>query len=176
MLFFDPITDVVNTLQYINEFTKSIGITSVDVDISKIKEIIAIAKEDGHYPEGGANNASAFRKMASVTSYFIAIKPIINAFPLATVGESLCRIRNHQNAIVALSIATDSLHNATIYRKDGEFQLTNPIKISKHSYVDIIDALSWVTPSNGMKLVSVLFEQMAYRHNSGCEYAPDNGI
>lgn len=171
MLFFNSKEDLVYTLQYINNFTKSIGVEGVDIDIRKLQEIISIAKEDGHYAEGGAKKASVFRKLASFTSYFVAERPIANAFPVEKIGDDLYRISNHQNAIVALSIAIDSLHGAKILRTDGDFLLENKIKLSSHSYVDIVDALTGVTPSCGMKLVSVLFEQMAYRQNCNCEYA-----
>lgn len=169
MLFISPTTDLVYLLQYINNFTKRVGITDVDVDVTQINSIIASAKEDGHYP-GGAAKASAFRKVASFIAYFVALKPIINAFPAEKIGDELSRINNHQNAILALAIALDSLHGAKIYREDGEFILKNPIKISKHSYVDIVDAVSSVIPSIGMKLTAVLLEQMSYRFNPTCEY------
>ena len=71
---------------------------------------------------------------------------------------------------MALEIAIASLEGANIYRSDGTFKLSNPIKLSGHSYVDIVDAVTGVTPSSGMKLVAVLLEQMAYRHNPECEY------
>lgn len=170
MLFFNPQEDLVYTLQFINDFTKEIGILNVDIDIRKIQEIIAIAKEDGHYAEGGAKKASVFRKLASFTAYFVAERPIVNAFPSEIIGDDLHRISNHQNSIIALSVAIDSLHGAKIHRDDGIFELSNKIKLSQHSYVDIVDALTGVTPSSGMKLVSVLLEQMAYRQNCNCEY------
>lgn len=170
MLFFNSQEDLVYTLQFINYFTKSIDVTSVDIDIRKLQEIIAIAKEDGHYAKGGAEKASVFRKLASFTSYFVAERPIVNAFPVEKIGEDLHSISNHQNAIMALHIAIDSLHGAKIHRNDGVFTLDNKIKLSQHSHVDIVDALTGVTPSSGMKLVSVLLEQMAYRQNCTCEY------
>lgn len=170
MLFISPQKDLVYTLQYINDYTKSIGILEIVIEANKIKEIITIAKEDGHYAAGGAECASVFRKLASFISYFVAERPIINAFPIEKIGADLHRISNHQNAIVALDLAIDSLQGATILREDGTFTLTNAIKLSKHSYVDIVDALTGVTPSSGMKLVAVLLEQMAYRQNPSCEY------
>ncbi|MFH1098112.1 MAG: hypothetical protein V1749_11550 [Candidatus Desantisbacteria bacterium] len=170
MLFIDTETDMVNTLQYINDYTKDIGVENIDIDTRKVYAVIMGAKQDGHYPTGGANRASVFRKLASFISYFVAERPIINAFPVNKIGEKLHCISNHQNAIIALEIANSSLKDAQIYRSDGMFLLTNEIKLSDHSYVDIIDALTGVTPSIGMKLVAVLLEQMAYRQNPDCEY------
>lgn len=169
MLFISPQDDIVDVLQYINDYTAAIGIKDVDINVNTVSTIIAVAKNDGHYP-GGAAKASAFRKVASFIAYFVALRPIINAFPMDKIGEQLYRINNHQNAILALAIAMDSLHGATIYRNDGEFVLTNPLIISSHSYVDIVDAISDVIPSIGMKLAAVLLEQIAYRFNPDCEY------
>ncbi len=170
MLFISPQQDLVNILRYINDYTESIEIVNVVIDTNKVREIIAIAKEDGHYAAGGVDKASAFRKLASFISFFVAERPIINAFPVDIIGEDLHRISNHQNAIIALNLAMDSLQGATIYRGDGLFTLTNAIKLSRHSYIDIVDALTGVTPAHGMKMVAVLLEQMAYRQNPKCEY------
>lgn len=172
MLFNNTQSDLVHTLKFINDYTKSIGIENIDIDVNKVGSIIAIAKEDGIFSTGGAVSASVFRKLASFTSYFVAERPITNAFPLEKIGENLHRISNHQNAIIALEIAIVSLKGAKICRKNNNemLALSNAIKLSTHSYVDIVDALTGVTPSSGMKLVAVLLEQMAYRQNPACEY------
>lgn len=171
MLFFNPHQDLVYVLQYINDFTKAIGIHDIDVDVNKIRAILAIAKEDGPYAAGGIEGASVFRKTAGFISYFVAERPIINAFPADKIGIDLHPIGNHQNAILAFEIARDSLKDAVIFRDKEKIPLAAAIKISRHSYVDIVDALSGVTPSSGMKLVAVLLEQMTYRQNSICEYS-----
>lgn len=170
MLFINPHYDLVNTLQFTNEFTKRLGIINPNVDIRKIAALIEWAKQDGLYPAGGASEASVFRKLASFMACFVAERPIINAFPAEKIGDSLYSISNHQNAIIALEIAIASLKDADIHRSDGTFPLTNEIKLSSHSYVDIVDALTGVTPASGMKMIAVLLEQMAYRYNPACEY------
>lgn len=169
-MFVTPDQGLVYVLQYINEFTKDIGVLDVDVDVNKIRAILAIAKEDGPYAAGGVDGASVFRKTAGFVSYFVAERPIINAFPADKIGTDLHPISNHQNAILALEIARDSLKDAMILRSGEKIPLTAAIKMSRHSYVDVVDALSGVTPVSGMKLVAVLLEQMTYRQNPICEY------
>lgn len=171
MLFIDPYIDFLNTVKFINDFTKNRGILTPIVDIRKIGELIALAKEDNHYAVGGADEASVFRKLATFMSYFIAERPIATTFPIDKIGERLHRINNHQNIIIALGIAIKSLKGAKVYRKDGQVVvLNNPIKVSAHSFVDIVDALTGVTPQHGMKMIAVLLEQMVYRQNPDCEY------
>lgn len=170
MLFFNPQEDFVNTLQFINDFTEKLEIKNPRVDPYKISALISGAKHDGHYQAGGVENASGFRKIAFFMSYFISERPIIDAFPKDKIGETLYNTNNHQNAIIALEIAIDSLYGAKIYRDNVTFVLDNKIRLSKHSYNDIIDALSDVTPSRGVKMVAVLLEQMVYRQNPKCEY------
>jgi hypothetical protein len=63
------------------------------------------------------------------------------------------------------------LHGAKIHRTDREVTLDNRIVISDHSFIDIVEAISSVTPLDGKKLVAVLLEQMCYRTNPECEYS-----
>ncbi len=166
MLFIDPHTDLLNTLTFINDLSKEMGIKDLSIDAQKIQAIIAGAVSDGDYT---AATASPFRKLASFVSYFISMKPISTP----SLIQRFHKIDNHQNAIFALEIAIASLHGARIHRapeKGGDFVLANRIELSDHSYFDIIDAIAWVTPQSGKKLVAVLLEQMCYRKNPACEY------
>jgi len=163
MIFLDPHTDLVNVLQFINDFSRSVGIIPFEIDASKIDGIIKGAVSDGDYIH---EQASPFKKVASFAAYFIAARPISSPFPFVDFKN----IRNHQNAIVALEIAIDSLHGATIRRRDGVFTLSKRIEVSAHSYIDIVNAIADVTPAYGKNLLAVLLEQMCYRRNPICEY------
>ena len=172
MLFYTPEEDIIYTLQYINDFTTKIGAIDQVIDDHKIVALITAAEYDGLYLNGGTAAASIFRKMGSFVAFFISEKPLIEPFPKGLMIEELRRIPNHQNAILAFEIAKDSLFKAKINRDDGSYVLENRIETSKHSYIDIIDALSSVTPQTSMKMVAVLLEQLAYRRNPDCQY-PD---
>ncbi len=163
MIFINPHADLLNVLQFINDFSKSIGIENLNIDTQRITAIINGAVFDGDY---ASEKASPYKKLAAFVAYFVTEKPILSPLPLAKFKN----IKNHQNAIFALEIAIDSLHGAKIHRSDGEFVLANRIELSDHSYIDIIDAISYITPQNGKKLVAVLLEQMCYRKNASCEY------
>lgn len=93
-----------------------------------------------------------------------------SAFPASAIGEKLAKVENHQNAIVAFSLARTALHKAKILRDDQTFEVEQPIKISGHSYGDIVEALANITPNGHFKLVTVLFEQLVYKSNPECQY------
>lgn len=171
MIFHNIREDTINVLGFMDVCLKSMGIEDVDVNSTTVSTCIRTAKEDIHYPStGGLSGASVFKQIATFPAYFVSLRPIKYQFPEKTIGSSLHRISNHQNAIMALEIAISSLHHAEINRKDGDYILKNRIEISKHSYVDIVDSVSTVTPQFGWKLVAVLLEQMTYRYNPECSY------
>lgn len=101
----------------------------------------------------------------------MAVKPISTPLPEALFGPHLTAIDNHANAYIALLLAVESLHEARLEWCDGSIHvLENRIEFSRHSLIDIVDALSTATPSTSFKLVSVLLEQMAYKTNPRCQY------
>ena len=162
-------TDLIHLYEYINNFTKGWGLKDVPINPSKCQGIVIGMSRD--FPcKDGLNGASAFKKVANFASYFISERPIPNGFDKALIGDDLAKVDNHQNAMVALSFCIDAMHGAEIHRNDGVKILENRINLSKHSYVDIVDALSWATPVTHFRMISVLFEQMAYKTNPTCQY------
>lgn len=93
--------------------------------------------------------------------------------PESTLGaalESRIGAVADQNIVLALRIAMESLHGATLQRTDGKtFELDRRLDLSKHSYVDLVDALTDATPDH-FKFVAVLLEQLAYKTNPRCQY------
>lgn len=164
-----PNEDLVTLLTYINDFTKGLGEKNVVVDPEKCYGILRGIQTD--FPnDGGMEMANAFKKVAHFMCYFVAEQPISSSFSDNNVG-GLAQHGNHQNAIVALQVAIDSLHGATVRdNTDDERILTNKIMLSKHSYMDIIEAVRNITPANHFKLMTVFLEQMAYKANPDCQY------
>lgn len=164
MIFLDPHTDLTNVLKFINDFSKDVDINPCEIDARKIAGIIQGAVSDGDYD---AKKASPFKKVASFAAHFIAARPISSSFPFV----DLKNINNHQNAIVALEIAIESLHGASLRRRDGvSCTLSERIEMSDHSKIDIVNAIADITPAYGKNLLAVLLEQMCYRKNPSCEY------
>ena len=157
---------------FINDFAKSLGIKSLNFNFDKCHAAIMAMERDFPHSDG-MENASPFKKAATFVTYFVGERPILEAFPKEAIG-SLADISNHQNAIIAYEYAVEMLHDAKIMRSDGlSVVLKNPIRVSLHSYKDIIEALSSLAPATHFKLVSVFFEQLAYRSNPEASYPVD---
>ena len=132
--------------------------TSIDLD--RVMSVLRSMRQDFPH-EGGVLAASPFKLAANFACNWVARKPVLMApepFP-------------HVNGVLALEIARDSLHGATIKWRDNTVKkLQNRIELSHHSLIDIAEALNDTSPVAGFKLVSVLFEQMAYKNNPDCQY------
>ena len=166
--------DVRNVLAFIAQYYQDLGVEGyIDIDAPALSAAIRQMYEGFPY-SGGPENASPFKKISQFVCYFMALKPIGTPLPDWALGD--LGHQNHvarSNAVVALVIAIKSLEGATLQWHNGESRtvtLKNPIRLSKHSFIDIADALTIITPSTSFKLVSVLFEQMAYKTNPDCQY------
>lgn len=165
--------DLRNLLSFIDSFCDELGFKSFQIDKNKLVGLLHLIRENFPHKDG-IENANPFKKIAYFIVNFIAERPMETSFKddFKINNIQLNTINNHQNAIIAYAIAVESLVNAEIFRPSGEkIKMTNKIKVSKHSYVDIIDALSGVTPSEHFKIIAVLFEQLAYRANPYASYA-----
>lgn len=163
----DDLQDTIYILRFINDFTKKLGVHEVELDTGIIQSVVTGCKYDFPHKEG-LEKASAFKQVANFVCHFVAERPIFTPF---NTYEQIAKIENHQNAVVAFHLAVEALYGSTIEKQDGEIKVLNKINYSLHSYVDIIEALSNVTPMNSFNLVSVLFEQMCYKSNPECQYS-----
>ncbi len=164
--------DVTNLLGFINDFTVSVGFEKVQTEANLCQGVINAMRDIDSFPHcDGLDKASPFKKVALFVCYFVSERPVRNEFSAQEVGENLAKITNRTNAILAFEVAIEALHGATLQTKEGEKTLANKIRVSTHSYTDIIEALSRATPSTHFQLVSVLLEQLAYKSNPDCQYA-----
>lgn len=166
----NQLQDIVYVLKYINDLTKELGMSEgALIDADAVFRIVEGCRQEFPHIDG-IDQASAFKLVANFVCYFVAERPIKSSFPATVIGEKLAKVENHQNAIVAFSLARTALHGAKIFRNDKTFDVKNPIKISAHSYGDIVEALTGITPNGHFKLVTVLFEQLVYKTNPECQY------
>lgn len=165
----ENLEDEIHVLAFINNFTKELGVEAVHLDVNTIGRIVKGCKLDFPH-DGGVQKASAFKQVANFVCHFVGEHPIVTKFPAHIIGNELARIDNHQNAMVAFALAEEALNKSKIERKDGIIDIANALEYSRHSYVDIIDALANISPVNHFRLVTVLLEQMVYKSNPGCQY------
>ena len=167
----DSWLDILNILAFTNDFTASLGVKGVALSPYTLEGIAAGMKMDFPHFEG-EHKASPFKKAANFLCYFNAQRPIAKPFPASLVGENIHKITNHQNAIVSYFYVCAALHGASLYKSNGDglCVIENPIKVSKHSLEDIVDALASAAPQSHFKIVSVLLEQLVYKTNPECQY------
>ncbi len=161
--------DDIGLFSYVDALAERLGMQHLDVDPGGCIGALASMKREFPHTDG-MDKASPFKMVAHFATHFVAASPILEGILSAEFGE-ISKLPNHQNAIIAYEIGADSLHGAEIIRGDGsKIILENRIHLSKHSYCDVIDALGILVPVNHFKLVSVLFEQLAYRANPDASY------
>ncbi len=153
--------DYKNILASIDAFQEAMQITNkIEINRDKLWHIVHIVYRD--FPcVDGIENASTFKKAAYFICFFISEKVILNTFQQGDFKQEILNINNHQNAILGLFIVSKALHGAYIKSK----KISNPIKLSVHSYIDIIESLSSITPVTSFHLVTVLLEQLIYKQN-----------
>ncbi|MCK9620553.1 MAG: hypothetical protein M0R47_08470 [Methylobacter sp.] len=171
ILFNDvPNEDVVSILVFIEGIASKLCIEEgISIDVQKIETIVEGIRRDFPHNDG-LSEASAFKKVANFISYFVAEKPILESFKKSQLPSDILNIRNYENSIVALLIGLSALHNAVIHQNGTTVTINNPIELSKHSLIDIVDALANITPLHHFKLLTVLLEQLSYKTNPHCQY------
>ena len=162
--------DISALMIYIHDYLELMGEKNVSINVGKCESILKGIKQDFPHHDG-IEKASSFKKVANFVAYFVSERPIDFNFSAENFGDILVKIPNHENSIVALQVAIESLHGAKIEKDDGTtVELKQRISLSKHSYIDIINALRTVTPQTHFMLLSVFFEQLAYKANTSCQY------
>ena len=167
--------DVPNVLGFISRFYATLGVRCVDIDVAALESALEGSKKHLGGQPGGVDGASPFKKAAAFLCHFVAANPIKTPLPknsaLAVGLETANETQPNQNAVIALRIALESLHGAKLTRSDGEeCEVSRRLDLSKHSYADIVDAMTDAT-SKDFKYVAVLLEQLAYKTNPRCQYA-----
>ena len=114
--------------------------------------------------KGGIEEASPFKVAASVATNLSGMKPLISSLP-DNFPQTMREIPNHQNGYIGYMAGASILQGAAI----RERRLAR-IVVSRHSFLDIVEAIAETTPSAGAKLLSVMFEQAVYKTNKGIEY------
>jgi len=166
----EPSEDVVTILAFIEGLASEFcPVNGISIDVQKIESIVQGIRRDFPHNDG-LIESSAFKKVANFISYFVAERPILESFKESNLDSDILKINNYENSIVALLIGLSALHNAVIYQNGKTVSLDNPIELSKHSFIDLIDALANISPQAHFKLLTVLLEQLSYKTNPHCQY------
>lgn len=163
-----------NIAVYVDSFAEGLGLSELQVDPQSLRAVAsALSGEDFPHVDG-VSKASPFKKAANFFVWFVACRPIIDTLPKNIIGEDLAAISNHQNVIAGYRMAVDCLHNAEFQRQDGKnVVLSNRIRVSRHFFRDFVEAFNAAVPEHHFKVVSLLFEQLAYKANPDAPYPED---
>ncbi len=174
MLFFDKnkiVEDQLNILEHINTYSEKIGIKNLSINIDKLSLVLQTLYVNFPCQDGMAE-ANIFKKAAAFVATFIENSPLEkDAFEKSNISEKLRRL--NANAIVAFDVAIRIMVQAKVIRSDEKVMyISNPIKLSAHSYIDILDMLSHSGLNIGQHFMclSMLFEQMVYKTNEHLQY------
>ncbi len=166
----DPDDDVRIVLGIIDGFAKKSSSSELDVNDSKLLSLIRYLPTDFPHKDG-IQNASVFKKISMFVASFCAERPVLGKLDKIDQMGIFNDIPQYENALIALLIGLNALQGAEIRRGDGRtVTLTQPITMSKHSLVDVVDALISATPVASFKLLTIFFEQLCYKTNPDAQY------
>jgi hypothetical protein len=119
------------------------------------------------------NNPSPFKRCSAFAMAFMGNYPIYGEFKNYKFENDLKNVPRYSGAVLVYEYVRFCLHGAVLEKEDGKKDiLTNPILVSKHSFIDIIHALAFL-PAKGatsegssFHLLALLFEQLAYQTNN----------
>jgi hypothetical protein len=161
---------------YVDAFADGLGIERLNVNDDSLLDVAgALATAPASFPHAaGWNQASPFKKAAYFFVWFVSQKPIIDALPSSLFSDKFRGIENHQNACFAFFHAVDALEGASLTKDSNQVVvLENRIHVSKHWFMDFVEAFSGAVPVYHFKIVSLLFEQLAYKVNPDASYPED---
>ena len=130
--------------------------------------------------DGKSFKPSLFKILGFFTAQFNADRPIDESntlvdasFPNSDIKE-IINFQNHQNAFVAFSFSLFCLKNSRIYTKHGEKTIKEPVELSAHSFISIIESMSLLTSPTDIvrSKYAILYEQLCYKTNPGLQYKP----
>lgn len=174
MIFNDnPEIDFLTILTHINAYADTVGVAELAIKQKSVRELCDKINDEQSFPcIHGRKKASIFKKAAFFISSFVEASPIDkDAFSESRLPSNLKD--KDPNAIVAFDIAIRSICGAKVTREDSNYLIIgNPIEISMHSYIDIIDMLSnEIKVESHFMCISLLLEQITYKNNKHIEYS-----
>jgi hypothetical protein len=165
----DPDDDVRIILGIINGVAKNSCSSNLDVSDSKLLSLIKYLRIDFPHNDG-IENASVFKKVAMFVASFCAERPVLGKLDKIDQLSIFNGIPQYENALIALLIGVNALLGAEIRRDGNTIILAQPITMSLHSLVDVVDALISATPVASFKLLTIFLEQLCYKTNPDAQY------
>lgn len=123
----------------------------------------------------GIPNPSPFKRCAAFALAFMDAEhyPIYGEFKNYKYCSELETMRHFSGAVLVYEYIRYCLEGAVLNRSDDStYTLSSPIKVSEHTFFDLIHALTLLSSDGpaAFHLTSLLIEQIAYLENVGASY------
>jgi hypothetical protein len=143
----------------------------VNISISDASEYVSNLRKSDFPACGGFEKASPFKKAASAYVWLHALDPFKQPLPEEMIGHELYKFSSSTASLIGFALVKSCLHGVTITRADQSIiTLANPIQVSRHFMVDLVEASNQMTPQTHFKVYSLLFEALAYEANADICY------
>jgi hypothetical protein len=153
----EPETDFFSIMALIESFSSEAKVTVKEDKLFSLTQRMHI-----EFPcIGGIEKANVFKKASAFLCEFIS-EEMITKFNFDCI-DKIKKIPNYESIVIGLYIVTTFLKGATVGSLGNVIQ--NPIELSEHSYIDIVDALRDASLNNSFRLIAVLLEQLVYKTN-----------
>lgn len=164
-------------LLWVNDWLDGFDAPQVTIDEDLMMRFINNLQKSDFPAYGGFSKASPFKKAAYIYVYLHNLNPFVGTLPENMVGEEIGRHSYSTASLVGLSIVRECLWGAELTKKSADSENTetvtieNPLDLSKHLLIDLVEASGGITPREHFKIFSLLFEVLVYEANPGLSYS-----
>lgn len=119
---------------------------------------------------GGFDAASPFKKAACLYVWLHNLNPFIGRFPHKDLDPDIAKFSNVTASLAGIAIVRDCLHGAELKKGEEVKIIDNPIHLSRHFLIDLVEASGTLIPQHHFQTFSLLFEALTYEANPGLSY------
>lgn len=157
-------------LLWVNEWLVGYEIESVTIDPEKAFSFVSNLRRSEFPAAGGFERASPFKKAANLYVFLHNLNPFVGSLPESAVGAEVARFGHSTASLIGFSMVKSCLHGAHLEKAAQTVRIEQPISVSKHFLLDLIEASGGLTPADHFRVFSLLFEALVYDANPDLSY------
>ena len=166
----DKIAAVSLLMIWVNDWLAGADVKELNVDWDQAYRFVSNLRKSDVPAQGGFEKASPFKKASWLYVMLHTLNPFEGTLPNEVIGESLAKFSNSTVSLIGLSMVRECLYGAQIEKDGKQVDIENPINVSKHFLLDLVEASGRITPIDHFQTFSLLFEALAYEANPGLSY------
>jgi hypothetical protein len=156
-------------LVWTNDWLEGANIDYVTIDFDRAWRFVANLQKSDFPAYGGYEKASPFKKAAWMYVLLHTESPFVGALSKEVVGD-LAKLSHSTTSLIGLSMVRECLHGANLAKNGSSVNIENPINVSNHFLLDLVEASGRITLNEHFRTFSLLFEALAYEANPGLSY------